>query len=185
MGYITNTINSATPGAALWTALDAELIALGFTLEDTVVIGARTHKVYKSAAAGNTRGVDWWLDFSYTTTGAGSIMMAPFESYTPASDLGIRGPYSGNDVGFEAVNYSRFGATGSALETNWANTTSHTGLQMALVASTAFIYRINASRDRVAVMLSNAPTQLLYCGFYTPTASALAYQGASCIPLLP
>lgn len=184
MSYITNTINSATPGAALYTALETELVSLGFTVEDTIVIGARTHKVLKSAAAGNTRGVDWWLDFSYTTTGAGYIMMAPFEGFDPATNLGVRGPYGANDLGFETTNYSRYGASGSALETNWANSTSHTGLQVALVASSAFVYRIVASRDRVVVSLSNAPTQLLYCGFYVPTAAVLAYQSGSCVPLL-
>ena len=84
----------------------------------------------------------------------------------------------------ETTNYSRYGASQFALETNWANLTTHTGLQVALVASTAFVYRISATRDRVIVNLSNAPTQLLYCGFYTPTSTALAYQGASCIPLI-
>ncbi len=184
MTFITNSINSATPGATLYAAFETAALALGFTLDDTVVIGTRTHKVLKSPAAGNTRGVDWWLDFSYTTTGAGSVMIVPFEGYTPAGDLGIRGPYSANSTAFETTNYSSNGNTGFALETTWANSVSHTGLQIALVASVAFVYRISITRDRVIINLSNAGTQVLYAGFYVPTAAALAHQGASCVPLI-
>jgi hypothetical protein len=184
MSYTNGSVNNANPGATLYALLETALLAIGFTLEDTVVISTRTHKILKSAAGGNTRGVDWYLDISFTTTGAGALMMAPFEGYTAASDLGIRGPYSANSTTFETTNYSAFGPTGNALETSWANSVSHTSLQLALVASTAFTYRFTYSRDRVVLSLSNAPTQILYAGFYTPTAAALSYQGGSCIPLI-
>lgn len=184
MTHISSTINSATPGAALYAVIETEALALGFTVEDTVVIGTRTHKILKSASAGNTRGLDWYLDISYTTTGAGSIMVCPFEGYSTAGDTGLRGPYSVNSTAFETVNYSAFGATQSALETNWANSVSHTGLQIALVASVNFVYRVTISRDRIAINLSNAATQVLYAGFFIPTTAALAHQGASCFPLI-
>lgn len=183
MTYDTNSINSATPGPAFYAVIEAIMLAQGWTLDDTVVIGARTHKVLKSASAGNARGLDWWLDISYTTTGAGSIMMAPFESYIAGSDLGVRGPYSVSDTGFDPTTYTRFGATGSALETSWANSVNHTGLQVPLVAGSAFIYYLSVSRNRVAFFLSN-DTNLLYCGFWLPSAQHIAQAGASLFPLI-
>lgn len=183
MTYDTNSINSATPGAAFYAIIETIMLGQGWTLEDTVVIATRTHKVLKSASAGNARGLDWWIDISYTTTGAGSIMMAPFESYNPATDLGVRGPYSVSDTGFDPTTYSRFGATGAALETSWANTVSHTGLQVPLVSGSAFIYYLAVSRNRVAFFLSN-DTNLLYCGFWLPSTQHIAQAGASLFPLI-
>lgn len=183
MTYQTNTINSANPGPALYAVLETIMLGQGWTLEDTVTIGARTHKILKSAAAGNSRGLDWYLDINYPTTGVGTWMMTPYEGYTPAGDTGLRGPYSANDTTFEAVNYSRYGATQQALESGFTTSTSYTGLMTTLVA-VAFVYRVLVSRDRVAVNVSNQGNFLHYAGFYTPTAAALAQQGASCFPLI-
>jgi hypothetical protein len=185
MTYWEETIPAdANPGPLVHTALATKLLALGWTLDDTVVIGARTHKVYKSAAAGNTYTLDWYLDVSYPTTGvATGVLITPFEGYTAASDVALRGPYAASSATLDATTYSRFGATTSALETNWANTGSHTSLDTPLSTS-AFVINASVTRDRVILMASTEATQMSYAGFFTPTAAHAAHAGAALFPLI-
>jgi hypothetical protein len=184
MTFITSSITNANPGPTLYTAIETAALALGFTLDDTVVIGGNTHKLLKSAAAGNTYGLDWWLDINYPTTGTtGGIRFAPFEGYTAATDVGLRGPYSANASTIDATTYSRFGATTSALETNWANSASFSALSTALTTS-AFAYYVSITRDRIIVGLSNVPGSLAYAGFFTPSSAHSTNAGAALFPLV-
>lgn len=185
MTYWEETIPAdANPGPLVYTALETKLLALGWTLEDTVVISTRTHKVLKSAAAGNTRGLDWYLDISYPTTGiATGLLLTPFEGYTAASDVGLRGPYAAASSTLDATTYSRFGATTSALETNWVNTNSYTALVAPLSTSSFNLYA-SVNRDRVIVMLSTEPQEVTYAGFFTPTAAHVSHAGAALYPLI-
>jgi hypothetical protein len=186
MTYWEETIPAdANPGPLVHTALATKLLALGWTLEDTVVISTRTHKIYKSAAAGNTYALDWYLDISYPTTGiATGLMLCPFEGYTAASDVALRGPVSASATNApDATTYSRFGATTSALETNWANTGSNTSLITPLSVS-AFVINASVTRDRVILLSSTEGTEVSYCGFYTPTSAHAAHAGAALFPLI-
>jgi hypothetical protein len=185
MTYWEETIAAdANPGPLVHTALATKLLALGWTLEDTVVIGARTHKVYKSAAAGNTYNLDWFLDISYPTTGiATGLLLAPFEGYDAATDLATRGPYAANNTTIDATTYSRFGATGSALESSWANTGSHTLLDTPL-STAGFAINASVTRDRVVLMSSTEGAQVSYCGFFDPTDAHAAHAGAALFPLV-
>lgn len=185
MTYWEETIPAdANPGPLVHTALATKLLALGWTLEDTVVIGARTHKVYKSAAAGNTYALDWFLDISYPTTGiATGVLLTPFEGYTAASDVALRGPFAANTTTLDATTYSRYGATTQALETNWANTASYTALDTPLSTS-AFVINASVTRNRVILMASTEGTQVSYTGFFTPTAAHVSHAGAALFPLI-
>jgi hypothetical protein len=185
MTYWEETIPAdANPGPLVYAALAAKLLALGWTLEDTRVIGARTHKVLKSAAVGNTYGLDWFLDISYPTTGiATGLLLTPFEGYDAATGLATRGPYTANITTMDGTTYSRYGATASALETNWANTGSHTGLDTPLSTS-AFVINASVTRDRVILLSSTEPADVGYCGFFTPTAAHAAHAGAALFPLV-
>jgi hypothetical protein len=184
MTYTTGTYTSANPGPALYTAIETAALALGWTLEDTVTIGGNTHKLLKSAAAGNTYNLDYFIDINYPTTGVtGGFRMAPFEYFDPATDLGTRGPYSANTSVIETTNYSRYGATGSALETNWANSASYSGLSLVL-STAATTYWVSVTRDRIIVILSSDPTFVLYSGFWEASAAYTTYAGASLFPLI-
>ncbi len=185
MTYITGSITNANPGPTLYALIETAALADGWTLDDTVVIGANTHKVLKSAAAGNTYALDWYLDINYPTTGTtGGIRFTPFEGYTAATDLALRGPRSGaSDTTIDATTYSRYGLTASALETNWANTTAYTTMSVVLSAA-ATTYWISITRNRIIVLLSSAPTQLAYAGFYTPLSSVSTWAGAALFPLI-
>jgi hypothetical protein len=185
MTTITGSITNANPGPTLYALIETAALAIGWTLDDTVVIGGNTHKVLKSAAAGNTYGLDWYLDINYPTTGiTGGIRFAPFEGYTAASDVGLRGPYGATaSTTVDATTYSRFGATTSALETNWTNNATHTGVSTALTTS-AFGYRISITRDRIIMELDNVPSSVAYTGFFTPISAHSTQAGAALFPLV-
>lgn len=186
MTFTTNSMTSANPAADLYTALASALSSAGFTLEDTVTISTRTHKVWKSAAAGNAQGLDWYLDVAYTTTGAGSVWLGAFEGYTAASDVGLRGPYnsSSDTTTPEGTYFSRYGASTSALETNWTHISNN--VAQIQTQTSAYAYWASVTTDRVIVMTSVQPTHILYCGFfdmYTPWANKIstnAYPLISC-----
>lgn len=176
MTYITNSMTSANPAADLYTAMASALSTAGYTLVDTVVISTRTHKVWKSPAAGNSLGLDWYLDVAYTTTGAGSVWLGAFEYYDPATDLGYRGPYAATSTNPpDATYFSRFGATGSALETTWTHISDN--VAQIQTQTTAYAYWMSITTDRVIAMSSVAPTAVKYCGFfdmYTPWANKIS-----------
>lgn len=184
MTFVTGTITSANPGPALYAALEATFLAEGYVLEDTVVIGARTHKVLKSPAAGNRIGKDFFLDVSFPTTGsAARLMIGPFEGFSASNDMATRGPYAGNDTAApEQVNFSRFGDTAQALETNWNNSTASTGLGLAL-STAAFTYWASITENRAIIFVSS-DTTMLYSGLFIPTAAHEAHAGAALFPLI-
>lgn len=182
MTFISASITNAAPGPLLYAAMETALLGVGYTLVDTVVISTRTHKILKSPAGSNSFGKDWYLDVTYNTTGVtDGLWIRTFEDYTPASDLGIRGPGLGNYVvsyDFDEPTWSWGGSTGYALETNW----SIYGSRLSLTTS-AFTYWISITPDRVIVMLSTATTSLMYAGFYQPTDFFEEQAGAASFPL--
>lgn len=185
MTYISGTLTSANPGPALYALIETAMLADGWTLEDTVVIGSNTHKVLKSAAAGNVQGLDWWLDINFPTTGtSGGMRFAPFEDYNSTTHVGYRGPYRGSNTTIDASTWTRYGATGFALETNWANTGGSDPGLSAILSTTAFGYRISVTRNRIIASLDTQGTHLSYAGFFNPTAAFAANAGAALFPLI-
>jgi len=185
MSYITGTLTTATPAGDLYTLIAAELTATGWTLHDTVVIGGRTHRVWKSAAAGNVAGLDWYLDVAIATGNTGHIWLLPFEFFDSATDLGYRGPsYVTSSITLDATTFSRYGATGYALETNWAPVAGHTGFNKITTATTSFGYWISITRNRVIALTSLIPSSVFYVGLYESYAPSAAFAGAANFPLI-
>lgn len=186
MTYATGSLSSANPAADLYAAMAAALTTAGFTLEDTVVISTRTHKIWKSAAGSNSQGLDWYLDVAYTTTGAGNVWLNVFEGYNAGTDQGVRGGYnsSSDTTTPEATYYSRYGATGSALETNWSTISNN--IAQAQTSTSSFAYWFSATTDRVILMTSVQAQHVYYAGLfdmYAPWASkigGLAYPLIAC-----
>jgi hypothetical protein len=178
-------IASPNPGPALYAALEPTLFALGWELIATVVIGGNTHKVLRSAGAGNAQGLDFYVDINYPTTGiTGGIRIAPFEDFNPTGNLGIRGPYAQSNQGVpDPTTFSRFGAAGYALETTWNNTASSTALSLVL-ATSGLVYWASITRNRIILMLSSLPTRMIYSGFYLPTPEFAAHAGDALFPLI-
>lgn len=183
MTFITGSLTSANPAADLYAQQIAPaLTTAGFTLVDTVVISTRTHAVWKSAAASNSHNLDWYLDVAYVTTGTGGVYLSAFEYYDPATHLGYRGPYSiSSTSAIETTYYSRYGATGYALETNWYTINS---AHLLSLATTAFTYWISITTDRVVGMTSVAATTVVYAGFYTPDSDYATAAGNLMYPLV-
>lgn len=181
MVYITGTITDSNPGPALHALMAPALTSAGYTLVDTVVISTRTHKVWKSPAAGNVQNLDWYLDISYQTVGAANFAMQPFEFYDPATDLGYRGPQASSSTIIDAATSTRYGAVGYALETNWTGTAAGMGTALPV---TSFAYWASITLDRVIMLNSNEPTRLIYTGFYLPDPLYAAKAGAALYPLV-
>lgn len=185
MTFITSTITSANPAADLYTAIAGALSSEGYTLVDTVVISTRTHKVWKCPAANNAAGKDWYLDVTYTTSGAGSVWWIPYEAYDPVTHLAYRGPVATASGSLDAVTYSRNGATGAALES--ALVGIHAGVNTTALLTTpssSFGYWISVTPNRLIGNVTATPAFLLYAGLYEPTAEYSAIAGADLFPLV-
>jgi len=181
MAYISGTVTDANPGPVLYALMAPALTTAGYTLVDTVVVTTRTYKIWKSAAASNAQNLDWYLCVGYTTTGAATISLTTFEYYDPATDLGYRGPYTATSTVIDATTSTRYGATGSALETNWWGPAS-TGNQTSLT-TTAFGYWISITADRVILLCSTAASVPMYAGLYEPDPQYTAKAAAKLYPL--
>lgn len=168
MTYISGSMTNSDAPATLAGLMHTALLNAGFTLVDTVVIGTRTHKVYKSAAANNTEGIDWYLDLAYTTSGAGSIWLGAFETYDAVAHTAGLGPYSNIESTVDAAEFSRYGTTKYALETNWTHITRN--LAQIETASSAFAYWISITPTRVIALTSVNATKVVYCGQFAPYA---------------
>jgi hypothetical protein len=187
MTYITNTINSANPSADLYTALAAALTSAGYTLEDTVVISTRTHKIWKSPAAGNAANKDWFVDIAYATSGAGHLYVIPMENYDAANDLAIRMVYGGaGDISIDPTTFSRYGDAGYSLEhSNWRlSAAGSSNMRLNTAAGTAFGYWISVTGTRIAGITSVVPTDMLYAGLYELDPLHATIAGADAFPLI-
>jgi len=179
MAYISGPMTNSNSSSALWALMDAEMIATGWVLDDTVVISTFTYKVYKSPAAGNSILKDFWIAIKYTTVGIGSIALAVMEGYNPTTHLMTRPGFNYSQNVVEQTYYSNFGTTTVALN---AVTMDTVWFPLPTVA-TASYYNISMTRDRIILSLLN-DAGFLYAGIYTPTADALAWSGSSSFPLL-
>lgn len=161
-------MTNANPAATLAAAMDTALLAEGYTLEDTVVIGTRTHKVYKSPAAINAEGLDWYLDLAYTTTGNGSVWMGAFETYDAVAHTAGFGPYCTSSTTVDATEFSRYGSTKYALETNWGHISNN--LAQIECQTSAFTYWVSITGDRIIAMTSVNAVKVNYVGHLDPYA---------------
>lgn len=186
MAYVSSSITSSNPGPALYSAIQPALTTAGYTLVDTVVIGLRTHQVWKSPAAGNSAGLDWYLDLGYPTNGTASwFVYQCFEYYDPTTDLGYRGLYSGaSSTVLDPTTYSRYGATGHALETNWIGSLTGASNYGVPLAGTSFTYYVSVTANRFAIISSYDGTMLNYCGLYKPDPLYVTKAGSALYPLI-
>lgn len=198
MTYITGTLTDSDAPATLYGSIATALSSAGYTLEDTVVITTTTWKVWKSPAASNSANLDWYLYVGYTTTGAGTVRFYCSEDYTAETDLVIRGVIAPNSSNsnygsnkyysytsgagvYDATTGSPYGATGYAI--NHGNWSWDSGVNLATRAiscpATSFGYWISLTTDRVIVLGSANPTELIYTGLYVPNQEYLDIAAAN------
>lgn len=193
MTYITGTITDPNPGPALYALIGPAFTSAGMTLVDTVVISARTHKIWLSPGASNAIGKDFYYDVAYTTAGAGQLFIGVMEFFDAATDLGYRMQWNGNVAvkPSDAVYFSPFGATGATLEAGASGVNPHAGngadqdsnANLA-IGTAAFGYWITITKDRVIAMVSASPTRMVYAGTYIPNAVFAAAAGADLYPVI-
>lgn len=185
MTYLVGTITDSNPGPALHAVVDPALISNGYVLVDTQTISTRTHKTYKNPAANNPSGFDWFIDFAYTTTGAGTYGSYIFEDYIPATHLAYRGCYAYyyNPDYIETTYYSHHGTNGYTLESAslgcFAGNTSGNYVNRDMnTTTTGFGYWASVTPARVIMINTNQPTAFAYTGVHTPDAGWVANVGS-------
>jgi hypothetical protein len=163
----------------MYNALATALSANGYSLVDTQVISTRTWKVWKNPAANNSSGNDWYLAISYSTTGWAGLNIRPFESYDTVNHLGIRGIYNSAAFIPEGTYYTKYGATGYALETNWMGATQY----QLITQAASYGYYLSVTPEAITGFTSASPYPF-YVGLLALSTGAANAQGTSAFPLV-
>lgn len=175
MGYITGTLSDANPGATIYALIETELLAEGYVLADTVVIGPLTHKIWRNPAANNPSAQDYYLDIFYNTAGAGTVRFQLFEDYNATTKQMIRMATYASSVD---ATYRSYQAAGLALE-------STNPARIFLTTSTAsFGYWILVTNKAIVSIGSVDPTYMGYLGLYDPYPEYAAAAGDLLLPLV-
>jgi hypothetical protein len=179
MTYDTGTISTGQD-ADMYTALAAMLVAQGYVLTDTQVVSTRTHRIFKNPAANNSSGKDWYVDVAYSTVGTAGISIRPHEDYDAVNHFLIRSIPATYGWVPDATYYSRYGATGYALESgNWSSVSGYSIFTQAA----SFAYYLNVSPDCIAGFTS-INTQLCYVGLIDLSQGCINAQGTAALPLV-
>jgi hypothetical protein len=173
MGYIEGTLNSGTGNApALYNAIAAEMLSVGYTLESELNISSNDIKVWKSPA---TADQEWYIAFAYANSN--QIYVYTMEGWNPVTSSVIRGAYFLTTAfSPESEFASRHGNTEYYItNSNLGNTRL---LQSACpifeVATVAFSYRILVTPNHITGSTSVNWNTLIYAGTFIPS-DALNY----------
>ena len=151
---------SSTPAATFAATLHTALLAGGLEFVETWISGSNTAGIYKSPAASNTFGQDWYLNTVRGTDASTSIWLGVAEVW----DTGTK----------KLRNYALLGATRTPTASFAIN--DATGLSpatltnagcSAFLAAAGFQYWISANPDRVVVATRVGATDYgVYAGLY-------------------
>ena len=142
MTFKTGSITSATPAKALFDLLDADLDAVGYVRVETgLASGGVTWTVYRSPAAANFFGQDWYFALGYDPSTMTSLYSCLFEDWDATNKLAVRFAPSTNGL-VPAAGYTNPQAP-SALPAGF--------LLAHLFPTTAFTYAYSVLIDRVAI----------------------------------
>lgn len=91
MTFKSGSITSATPAKALFDLLDPDITGVGFVRVETGhTAGGVTWNVYRSPAASNFFGSDWYFALGYDTTGQTTLYACVMEDWDATNKLAIR-----------------------------------------------------------------------------------------------
>lgn len=204
MTYITGTMPAdGNAAAAFYALLEPAILAAGITLEDTVVIGARTYKVFRSLNTNTTVNTTWWMAIHYTTTGAGNLGILTFEDWNSTTNLMFRKaevsshpswaatPSAANLYAVASLSGAA-GTTGAALDATGNSTytnpytaggTGYANRSLSMPTGTTIGYWASVTGDRLALVTSPTPNTILATGVYTPHADQVTKFGANVVPI--
>lgn len=151
MAYGTGNMTSAQPAVDLMVAYDTTILAAGYTFVEQWVSSTIVANVYKSPAASNSFGQDWYLA-TYRTATTSSVSLTVFESWDATNKRAIRYVPSTSNLTPAATTYAVNDASGLLL--SGAITRPSVGVN----TSTIYYWYIHANMDRVVAgsSVSNA-----------------------------
>lgn len=167
MTFKTGSITSATPAKVLFDLLDPDLVAVGYVrVETALASGGVTWNVYRSPAASNFFGQDWYFALGCDTSAQTTLYSCVFEDWDSTNKRAVR--FAPSSTGLvPAAGYINPQAP-SALPAGF--TLSH------LLPTTVFTYAYSTLIDRVAVGAWTSSTVSrfswyigLYDSFYSTT----------------
>lgn len=167
MTFRTGTITSATPAKALFDLMHTDLIGVGYVAVETAIsANAVTWNVYRSPAASNFFGQDWYFALGYDNASSATLYCCAFEDWDAVNKRAIR--YAPSTTGLvPGVGYINPQAA-STLPAGF--TLSH-----AFPTSTVFTYAYSTLIDRFAIGAWTASAHRtgwyvgLYDSFYSTT----------------
>lgn len=157
MGYNTGSINSSTPAVALMTALDTEFTGNGWTFVETYTSSTNVTNIYKSPAASNSFGTDFYVGVNRTST-TSTVAFMLGELYNSSTHLFRK--YAKNSNTIPDTDYSIVDATGilPTAMTRFAAISVNT--------STLFTWWSNVTVDRAMFTSSASTTGGGYVGLF-------------------
>lgn len=163
MTYVAGTLSNAAPASTFLTTLDATITAqTGLSkVSSAIVVGTNTWNVYKSAAANNAFGQDFYFAIGYVTATPTTLLMTVFEGWDPATLLATGYPPNAT-----VTPNASFLNPGAALALPSTGTTL--GYLQSIVMTTSCSYYYSVTPDRVIFsILTSTPTNIgFYIGLY-------------------
>lgn len=159
MAYSTTTINSATPAVGLMDWLDTEILAAGWTDVETWTSSTKTANVYKSPAASNDAGVDFYVTIYRASTTDTSIKVMIHEAYDAVNHkLQKYAPAAGTGITVNVADNTVTDATGVL-----PDSATPRGILVNFALSTSIVYWLTVDIDHI-VLGSNYAVGVVYAG---------------------
>lgn len=163
MTYATGTISGANTGQLLINAMDAVIVAeTGLSkVSSAIVVGANTWNVYKSAAANNSFGQDFYFALGYVTATPTTLLVTVFEAWNTGTLLATR--YPPNAATVPDGTFSNPGAA-SALP----STGTTMGYSQSAGLTSSGIWYLSVTADRVILSFNTSTNVAVgyYIGLY-------------------
>jgi hypothetical protein len=174
MPYTAATAGStATPASAFMTALNTLLTATGcFVYVEDYVDGTNTSKIYKSPAANNAQGTDWFLNVNRTSNDATTVQFGLAETWdTGAKLFHTYAPYVYSDYyspsAYIPITGYKFDDGGAGISPSAPNGGGSWCAPNVGLGTTGYQYWVSVTPNRLVVATRVATTEYcVYVGLY-------------------
>lgn len=159
MSYYSGTFSNASPAIGLITTLEIGILAeTGLSkVSSAIVVGTNTWNVYKSAAANNSFGQDFYFALGYVTATPTTLLLTVFEGWNTGTLLATKYPPNAT-----TTPDGTFSNPGAALALPSTGTTM--GYMQSITLTTGCAYYYSVTADRVIFSLNTSSN--LPVGFY-------------------
>lgn len=160
MAYTPHTLGAtASPASAILAVLDVDILAVtGWTrVETALVSGTLTWNVYKSAAANNAQGADFFIAIGYVTATPTDLVFTCFEQWNTGTKQATNYPPNAS-----VIPTATYANPGTALALPSSGTTMHYMRSEAALAITGFLWGVDVTPNRIDIWLGSSTTQAGY-----------------------